>query len=224
LSGTQEVELKLLLTGDVTPQTVHAALATWADTHGGSLDSFAADTHTDRYFDDPRLSVARAGFGLRLRMGGGRMLATLKSSGAAGGGLHARFELEEPVPEDATAADPWPPRVREVLEGICSVSTLTPLVQLTVERHAAALHVSGIVFEVAFDRVEARQKATKRTVAWNELEVEVKDEAAGAPAAQVLTDLRSDVTSVLQAVPLEQSKLESARERLAQAAAESAQA
>lgn len=224
MSGTHEVELKLLLTGEVTPQAVHAALAAWAEAGGGSLAPFSVDTHTDRYFDDPRLSVTRAGFGLRLRMGGGQMLATLKSSGAADGGLHARVELEEPVPEDATAADPWPPRVREVLEGICSVSTLTPLVQLTVERHAAALHVSSGVFEVAFDRVEARQKATKRTVAWHELEVEAKDEAASASAARVLEGLLAEVAPALKAVPLERSKLESARERLAQAAAESAQA
>ena len=221
MSGNREVELKLLLTGGADPDRAHAVLSSWAAERGGTLGAFASDTHTDRYYDDPRLSVARAGFGLRLRMGGGQMLAALKSSNPADGGLHARFELEEPVADDATAVDPWPPRVREVLEGLCDVSGLTPLITLTVERHTAELAVAGGIFEVALDRVEARQKATKRTVAWEELEVEAKDGAAVAEA--VLAELAAGLAEALEGVPHNTPKLTTARERLAQLAAKSVQ-
>lgn len=222
MTPDQEVELKLLLADEVGVDQVHSVLASWAAERSGTLGVFNVDTHTDRYYDDPRLSIARAGFGLRLRMGGGRMLAALKSSNTAEGGLHARFELEAPVTDDATAVDPWPPQVREVLEGLCDVSGLTPLITLTVERHTADLEVHGGLFEVALDRVEARQKATKRTVTWDEVEVEVKRETTVGAAESVLMALQSDVADALGGVPHGTPKLTTARDRLARVAAEAA--
>jgi len=50
-----------------------------------------------RYYDTPELSLWRKGFTLRLRNSGSKWIQTVKSNGAAAGGLHQRTEWESPI-------------------------------------------------------------------------------------------------------------------------------
>lgn len=204
-----ETELKYSLTEDEVParEVLIDALRPLGLTLGGREEV----VHQDRYYDDARLSLSRAGFALRRRMAEGRMLATLKTLGAVEGALHRREELELPMPDDAPAGDPWPPEIAERVREVTDVRGLRGAFELTTRRTLFdLLEGERRVAVASFDAVEARRPASNRTVHWNELEIEAVDSAdVGGEAA--LHRAAEGFGAVLTLVPASHTKLERAR-------------
>lgn len=139
----------------------------------------------DRYYDDARLSLSRAGLALRRRMVEGRVLAALKSAGAVEGALHQREEIELPVPDHATALEPWPETIGERVRTVTDPRGLVPVLELRTERVSFPVLRDGReVAQLAFDGVEARRPRAGGSVHFDELEVEA---AEAAPPAELDT-------------------------------------
>lgn len=171
----------------------------------------------DRYYDDARLSLARAGFALRRRMADGQLLATLKTLGTVEGAVHSRDEIELPIPDDADPFDPWPPAIADQVRTVADTRSLRGTFELVVERVSFELLDRGRAVAVAsFDDVAARRSSAGRSVHWNELEIESRPPASDAPrpaadAAAVLDRAASAIDRVVTLVPSSQTKLERAQ-------------
>ncbi len=220
-----ETELKFSLTTDAVPDS--AELTPAFEAVGLALGAVRHRVLKDRYYDDARLSLARAGLALRRRMADGALLATLKSLGSVAGPLHRREEIELPVPDDAAAWDPWPPEIAERVRTVTDPRALRSTFELTTERTTLEVRQDGrAVATVAFDDVAARRPAAERSVHWNELEIEsaddgsddgagaVSDAGSGAGAvavAEILARAAEAVGTVVALVPSSHTKLERAR-------------
>ena len=180
----------------------------------------------DRYYDDARLSLARAGFALRRRMADGRLLATLKTLGTVQGAVHRRDEIELPIPDDADPWDPWPTSIADRVRTVADPRSLRGTFELVVERVSFELLERGRAVAVAsFDDVAARRPSAGRSVHWNELEIEsVPADAASASSASadtapqgaeadsdVLARAATAIDRVVTLVPSSQTKLERAQ-------------
>jgi inorganic triphosphatase YgiF len=127
------------------------------------------------YYDTPDFALAREGVALRVRRNGERSVQTVKAEGVAAAGLHAREELEWPLPSGAgpdlavLAETPYArlfarKRVRERLQPV-----------FTTEFDRAARMVAfadGTAAELAIDRGEIR--AGERAAPISEAEIELK--------------------------------------------------
>ena len=126
------------------------------------------------YFDTPSLALREAGWSLRLREEGGRLVQTAKAA-ALGAGVFGRTELEAvvsgPAPE-LTAPDFLP------LARLIGEKPLAAAFRVRVERRKAVVTRDGARIEVACDVGEI--EAAGRIEPLSELELELK---AGAPAA-----------------------------------------
>lgn len=236
----QETELKFSLTVEEVPET--DVLAAALRPVGLTLGRASQVVHKDRYYDDARMSLSRAGYALRRRMADGRMLATLKTLGSVEGALHRRDELEDAIPADAPAWNPWPAAISERIGMVTDVRALRGAFELTTERRLFDLLDTGRRVAVAsFDAVAARRTASERTVHWNELEIEAvapeevdadggdAEESARADAGTTEGDqaAREDalrraaeaIGTVVALVPASHTKLERARALLSLGAA-----
>lgn len=161
-------------------------------------------THTDRYYDDARLSLSRAGVALRRRLGEGKVLATLKTQGAVDGAYHAREELELPF-----ETNDWPAPIRERIELHADPASLHPVLSLETERVRVQLSQGGAPRALlSFDRVTARLPGGKRTVEFDELEIEAAPESGDEAALRALAD---PLDALLTLTPSSSTKLERAR-------------
>lgn len=157
----------------------------------------------DRYFDDARLSLSRAGLALRRRMADGEMLATLKTRGSTAGGLHRREELEFPL-----EGRDWPGPIRERLEMVTDPGALKPVLELDTERVRYVLTRGGRPAAVlVFDAVAARYPNAERRVHFAELELE----AAGTTDESELRRLAGRLEGLVALSPSSVTKLERAR-------------
>jgi triphosphatase len=163
----EEIELKL--TGPVDALSavrLHPAVAAAAS---GRLRT---QLLVSEYFDTPGRELAAAGVSLRLRRAGRRWLQTVKSAGAAVGGLHRRAEFEWPLPAprlDLTklAGTPWRKLFARGGEDYRRVFVTE------VRRSELPLtFADGTRATLCFDRGEIR--AGRRRTAVNEIEVEIE--------------------------------------------------
>ncbi|MDZ7800846.1 MAG: CYTH domain-containing protein [Trueperaceae bacterium] len=216
----QETELKFSLTVEEVPEA--GVLAAALQPVGLTLGRASQVVHKDRYYDDARLSLSRAGYALRRRMADGRMLATLKTLGSVEGALHRRDELEDEIPADAPAWNPWPAAISERIGMVTDVRSLRGAFELTTERRLFDLLDAGRRVAVAsFDAVAARRTTSERTVHWNELEIEAVAPEEGGEAARedALRRAAEAIGTVVALVPASHTKLERARALLSLGAA-----
>jgi inorganic triphosphatase YgiF len=205
-----ETELKFSLTSDEVPSA--AELAPGFEALGLRLGPARHQVVKDRYYDDARLSLARAGLALRRRMADGEVLATLKTLGAIQGALHRREELELPLPEDAEAWNPWPAEIAERVRMVTDPRALRGTIELTTERTIVEVRDGDAAVAVAsFDDVEARRGGGERTVHWNELEIESAGGLDDGAAAAALERAADGFRAVLTLAPASSTKLERAR-------------
>lgn len=156
-----------------------AALAAAGAPWGLEVGDAVPLEHRDRYYDDPRLSLQRAGFALRRRTGEGRVVATLKTLGTVRGAEHVRGELE--VVLDAEAPQGWPTAIADVVGTVTDPGALHVVMALDVVRTDRPVLRGGVrVATLSFDAVAARKPGQDRRVAWSEVELEW---AAGVDAA-----------------------------------------
>lgn len=179
--------------------------------------------HKDRYYDDARLSLARAGYAVRRRMAEGELLATLKTLGSIDGAVHRREEIELPISDTSDPWSPWPEPIAERIRTATDPRMLRGIFELVIERTAFDLREDGRAVAIAaFDAVGARKPQGERSAHWNELELEtVEDAGAGeregdaAPSdertADVLQRAAEALETLVPLVPAGQTKLERAR-------------
>ncbi|MEX2535682.1 MAG: CYTH domain-containing protein [Trueperaceae bacterium] len=199
-----ERELKFSTPRDQPPseEELRAALA------GAGFDlGAAAGVHNkDRYFDDARLNLSRAGLALRRRMTEGQMLATLKTRGRVDGALHDREEIEL-----AMEGQEWPQVIYNRIAAITAPGLVQPHTLVETERLRYAVLKDGRAAAVlAFDSVTARTQHGDRTVSFNEVEIE----AHGNTDDATLDAIAAAVAEVIPLTPNSFSKLERVRELL----------
>lgn len=205
-----ETELKFSRVDEHVPSAAELE----APMHDAGLEVGAASrtVHKDRYYDDARLSLSRAGYALRRRMADGRVLATLKSIGSVEGALHRREEIEAPIEAGADPWNPWPAPITERLQTVGDPRSLRGTFELTTERVSFPLREGGRdVAVVAFDDVTARRPNAERSVHWNELEIESEADLDPATAEAVLARAADAIGAVVSLVPTSHTKLERAR-------------
>jgi len=197
----RELELKFTTDGAL-PDA--AAIRDAVATLGLSLGEVHKGYIKDRYFDDPRASLSRAGLALRRRMRDGQMLATLKTRGSVDGATHDRHELELPLPERG-----WPQEIEDRIALVTISSTLRPYTVLDSERTVFPLlrKDGGQVAELSFDLVTAKFQHGEATVEFLEIEVEA---APGVDEAD-LEGVAAALETVMELVPSPFTKLERAQ-------------
>jgi len=143
------------------PSRAELALALEATSF--SVDSGRVVRQRDTYFDDVRGNLRAAGWALRWRRIGDRLVATAKSAGNVTGALHEREEIEAeaaPSAEDAssgTAGPAWPPSVLRAVGKWVEPSALVPIALLDNTRVAFTLRRGAdATVELAFDEVRCR--------------------------------------------------------------------
>lgn len=200
---TTELELKFSIDGDRAPtdETVAGAF------EGTELriEPRGRLAHADRYYDDPRLGLSRAGVALRRRIGGGRIVATLKTRGRVIGALHEREEVEFPMEGRA-----WPEPILDRVSAITDPEALKGRFELETERRRFVVHgPDGTLAEVSIDQVDASRPTGGRTVSFAEIEVE---DRGGGPVA--LERIAARLADVVELRPSDETKLEKARRLL----------
>ena len=216
-----EAECKYLVTEQTETEFPEAReLEVILSSAGLGLHPLGTAVHKDRYYDDARLSLARAGFALRRRMGEGKFVATLKTLGEVRGALHVRGELEEEIPLDAATWDAWPNTIAETVRTVCDPRSLNAVMTLEVER--ASYQVTQGLQEVAvlsFDHVTAQRPRSEQVVAWREVEIEAT------PHAQEVSDTSTEeqhdllvpignlVASLIPTEPTLETKLQRAQSK-----------
>jgi CHAD domain-containing protein len=206
--GAVEVELKFRMSGTGAGTRLIAAddLAGFA-----ALAPAATVQHEDRYVDTADGRLAAAGYAGRLRSTGAGMAFTLKSlrSGADGGALHRREELEGPALA-GVPPDEWPDSAaRTAVLDLLGEAPIADLVTVRQTRLKRTYGRAGTVVELSVDDVEivAGERVLDR---FAELELELLEgnEAALEPLADLLAEVE-------ELVPAESSKLERALEAVA---------
>lgn len=201
-------ELELKFTTDGSPLPPRDALTAALAARGITVAGVAVEHVKDRYFDDARASLSRAGLALRRRMRDGRMLATLKSRGAVAGSRHLREEIELPLPERG-----WPPEIEARISMVTDVGALKPYTVLDSERTVFRLaDATGTTRALlSFDLVTARFQHGDLKVEFLEIEVEAAGEDATAAADLFLQEAASTLETLVPLVPSPFTKLERAQ-------------
>ena len=170
-----ELELKFTTEGSVLPEPED--LTSELQARGLSVLERRVDHIKDRYFDDARASLSRAGLAVRRRMHAGRMLATLKTRGVVTDARHMREEIELPLPERG-----WPAEIAERLSMVTDPDGLKPYTVLDSVRTVWMIaDASGqAVAELSFDLVTASFQSGTRKVEFTEIEVEAQDDSGSA--------------------------------------------
>lgn len=201
---TNERELKFSTTGDVPPDEEELAAA--LSRAGFELGPSTTLYNKDRYFDDARLSLSRAGLAVRRRMSEGRMLATLKTRGRVEGALHDREEIEL-----AMDGPEWPLPIRNRIAMVTFPGLLQPHTIVETERVRYAVLARGKPLALlAFDTVSARPQQGDRSVGFEEIEIE----ALGSAKAETLQRIAGAVAETLPLSSNTTTKLERVRELL----------
>lgn len=213
-----ETEAKYSLATDDRP--THEELSAAFHAVGYAVTQGFETVHVDRYFDDPRNSLGRAGLALRTRTSDGAVAATIKTLGSVDGAVHVRDEIELPVPPDASAWDPWPGPIADRIRMVTDPRSLRGRYELTTVRHViAVLHDGQPVATVSFDDVTATTVGSDRSVRWNELEIEARSDLDEDRSREALATSAAAIERCLPLVPTSSTKLERARVTLSLGAA-----
>lgn len=196
-------ELELKFTTD-SPLPTSEQLAAQLSPLGLSLGELRKEYLKDRYFDDARASLSRAGLAVRRRMQAGQMLATLKTRGRVTGPVHDREEIELPLPDRG-----WPDAIAERISVITDPSALKPYVVIDNERRVfPVLDAAGkVLAELSFDLVRAGFQQGSTRVEFLEIELE----AEGDTGAGKLEEIAGALQELLELSPSPFTKLERAQ-------------
>lgn len=172
-----ELKLRLIAPGDWTKVFATAALAP-------RLTVPPQDEHLESwYFDTPDGALRQAGLAYRVRLEGGRWLATVKADDTSAGGLHIRREWTVPVagpePEIApfSACEAGP-----LLAAAVDASQLAPQFSTVFDRRKVEITAAdGSRVEIAADRGSIVAGGREETFA--EVELELKEGTAAAVLA-----------------------------------------
>ena len=188
MTGSREIELKLECElSDLTTLQNHPLLQEASEQDEADLSSV--------YYDTADRSLRQAGLGLRVRRNGERFIQTLKAEGE---GLFDRLEWEQeiagPEPDPVAWAD------TPLAKILSRKDELQPLFTSAVTRRTYLVQQGSSRIEVALDSGRITAAADDRIVPICEVELELKDGAAGdvfalAHAIAALVPLRLGVRS-----------------------------
>jgi inorganic triphosphatase YgiF len=197
-----ERELKYSLTEDYFPSAAELRVVFGP----GAFDIGQPSTSKqhDRYFDDARSSLSRAGLALRQRTVGGERLATLKTRGSVKSAYHVREEIELPIGNENQL---WPEPILERVSAVTAPAALRAQIDLDTERLRYAVTRRGrVVATLSFDTVTVEPSHGDQRVVFNEVEVE----AVGETDEATLEEIAALLDQVTQLTPNSSSKLERA--------------
>lgn len=197
----RELELKFT-TDSPLPET--GQITAVLEPLGLSLGEVRKDYVKDRYFDDPRANLTRAGLALRRRMKSGQMLATLKTRGTVEGSVHDREEIELPLPERG-----WPQEITDRISLVTDVSAVKPYTVLDSVRTVFPVKDTRgePACELSFDLVTASFQQGTTKVEFLEIEIE----AAAGTGLELLEQVAEALEAVMRLVPSPFTKLERAQ-------------
>src|SRR5690348_9513261 len=164
-----EIEAKYAVIGPLDPERI-AAL----DLGSYTVTARGTERHNDEILDTPDRALTTARQALRIRKTDDATLITLKGPDTASGGVHAREEIERPLPADADG-DPgrWPEEIAEKVTPLLGDQRPGPLVRVDVVRHLWDVARDGErVAELALDEGAIYAGGRARPV--HELELELK--------------------------------------------------
>ncbi|MDE1917175.1 MAG: CHAD domain-containing protein [Sphingomonadales bacterium] len=156
-----ETELKL--------EYQHADLAGLLAQLGRLAQAGACLSLETAYFDTPERDLARAGYCLRVRREGERVVQTIKPLATGSAGLFTRREWETELPGPRAKIDLRCGPLRDAIPDL-TVERLRPLFKLQVKRHLFRFEEGETLIAVAVD--EGRIRANRRSEALCELELE----------------------------------------------------
>jgi inorganic triphosphatase YgiF len=190
--------------------SAEALSAAFADTDL-TLEPRPTVRHADRYYDDPRFSLSRAGVALRRRIGRGKIVATFKTRGQIRGAMHEREEIELPM-----TGREWPEVIHDRVSRITDPAALKGRFELETDRLSFMVvgseNAEGEPLELAeisIDRVEATRPTGGRSVSFAELEIE---DFGGGP--ELLQRIAERIGRFAPLRPGVETKLERARRLL----------
>lgn len=194
-----EIEAKFSVLGSLDPEQI-SQLRT-APYH---LEDRGSEHHFDEVLDTPTRALTTTKHALRLRRTEHGTLVTLKGANSSSGGMHAREEIEAPLPDGVeTDVSRWPQEVAERVVPMLNGAKLAPLVRVDVDRHTWNVTRNGhLIAEVALD--DGTIFGGERAMPLHELEVELKEQGSQ-------DDLDALVARLQDALPLypeSRSKLE----------------
>jgi inorganic triphosphatase YgiF len=164
IAPTHEVELKLA----VEPQDL-ARLEAHPLLRGRAKSQSLVST----YFDTTDQRLRKAGYSLRVRSDGRRLVQTIKALDGAAAGLFARGEWEREVAENRPDLESLKDTPLEVLApDAAAVGALQPLFSVTVARSVRVVEQDGAEIEVALDQGVIDSDGRREPLA--ELELELK--------------------------------------------------
>ena len=179
-----EIELKLLLSpDDLRRAGRHAAVAAVRAGRGRTNRLVSV------YYDTPDAALASAGVAFRVREVRGRWVQTLKAGGDSAAGLHAREELEWPLP----GADPDPRLLagtpyEELFSGDGVNGRLAPVFRTEFERTVRLLAwLDGTRAELAMDVGSVQAGGRSESISEMELELKSGDTTRLFELAQALS-------------------------------------
>lgn len=170
----QEVELKLSIAPAHAARVWKAAAA-----HAGGQITPIARKLYSAYYDTPDLAFRRHNAAVRLRRESGRWIQTVKVGGGAAAGLHAREELERPVPAQQLSHSALVEAgLGEILDGVPS-DAIGVVFTTTFRRTRAVIEATpGDHIEIAVDRGEITAGGRRLPIC--EIELELKSGTAQA--------------------------------------------
>lgn len=200
-----EIEAKYAVIGPLDPERI-AAL----DLGSYTVTARGTERHNDEILDTPDRALTTARQALRIRKTDDATLITLKGPDTASGGVHAREEIERPLPADADG-DPgrWPEEIAEKVTPLLGDQRPGPLVRVDVVRHLWDVARDGErVAELALDEGQIYAGGRARPV--HELELELK----GVGGRGDLDAVTARLERALALIPEPRGKLERGLELL----------
>ncbi|KAA1171615.1 CYTH domain-containing protein [Marinobacter salinexigens] len=168
---SEELEIKLTLSGDALPQALDWLLAQPEAIKGNEK------LLVNRYFDTPGSDLNRQRAALRVRQAGGRFIQTLKTRGEFVDGAHKRQEWEWPL---QGAGLDMSLLAATSLGDAVDLSSLYPVFETNFRRQVVDLQLGATEVEVAVDHGEVISGNAVKPL--SEVEFELK---AGDPGALV---------------------------------------
>lgn len=173
---TRETEIKLATDRAIAP----VEIARPAEANRIRLLAERTTRHVDTYLDGARFELRRAGVGLRLRDGSGRVVVCCKSGSTVDGHVVDRTEVERPWRERGLRrARDLPDAVRDRVEPYVFRARLDPIARLSTERVAIdARSEQGGRATICIDRVDVDDgRSSTRCGGFDEIEIEIQDGA-----------------------------------------------
>ncbi|MBI5852654.1 MAG: CHAD domain-containing protein [Planctomycetes bacterium] len=194
MTGTDRIEREIKLASDAPLDA--ARIGRIATTLGIAPGRPTRVHHTDVYFDDLELTLARAGCGLRLRRENGIACLSLKTELGADGDVRERREIEVRVEDDSrepSCVRDLPAALRRSLAARVALQRVGPVARLDTVRTCWSFGDGGGAVELALDEVTVLADDGRIAGVFCECEIEAGSRRGVAMARRLAAALRAEL-------------------------------